>query len=360
MRKYTHTVDQRLSPLMSLETLEGIERHSTRAIKAEICIVYLRGRCRYGLACNRIHPVDKSPFLKLLGETVTINDRHSTGNSVLRSCSLATGTLTRSKSSLMDDSCALHTGPQGITESRKENLGCSKMNEDGPPPAHGSNVDIRSSDPDAPWWNVHSEKQGRICESALPSGGLTWNAETGGWGDATPQDWSAEPDGWGEATPQDWSAERPDGWRGATPQDWSEEPDGWGEVTPQDWSAEPDGWGEATPQNWSALPSDGPNWNSETGGWGEATPQDWINESSESSVSGLSVLNVDPDHRIPYPSEKNLNKCETWLKSLPKIEGRRRQPPGYPETCRKWLQNKCKLGYDCRYVHDNLEYEPEK
>ncbi|KIL58508.1 hypothetical protein M378DRAFT_170500, partial [Amanita muscaria Koide BX008] len=271
MRKYTHKVNQRLSPLMSLETLEGIERHSTRAIKAEICIIYLRGRCRYGLACKRIHPVDKSPFLKLLGETVTINDRHSTGNSVLRSCSLATGTLTRSKSSQMDGSCALHAGPQsvGITESRKENLGCSKMNEDGPPPAHGSNVDIRSSGPDAPWWNVHSEKQGWICESALPSGGLTWNAETG---DATPQDWSAEPDGWGEATPQDWSA----------------------------------------------LPSDGPNWNSETGGWGEATPQDWINESSESSVSGLSVLNVDPDHRIPYPSEKNLNKCETWLKSLPK------------------------------------------
>ncbi|KAF7349201.1 RING finger protein [Mycena sanguinolenta] len=32
-------------------------------------------------------------------------------------------------------------------------------------------------------------------------------------------------------------------------------------------------------------------------------------------------------------------------------------PPLYPQTCRNWLRDRCSLGYNCRWVHRDLEYD---
>ncbi|KIL62242.1 hypothetical protein M378DRAFT_1055929 [Amanita muscaria Koide BX008] len=118
--------------------------------------------------------------------------------------------------------------------------------------------------------------------------------------------------------------------------------------------AEQDGTSEST------VLSKSPTWNPETGDWGELTANSWLDD--DSSRTPLSDLSVHPladsdarDRMTSSPPSQYLEKCETWLDTVQKPNPPR--PSRYPEKCRNWFQNRCSLGYSCRYVHDDLEYD---
>jgi Zinc finger C-x8-C-x5-C-x3-H type (and similar) len=39
------------------------------------------------------------------------------------------------------------------------------------------------------------------------------------------------------------------------------------------------------------------------------------------------------------------------------MKGQIRLSPKIDERCRRWLRNECNLGYQCRFVHEDLEYD---
>ena len=57
-----------------------------------------------------------------------------------------------------------------------------------------------------------------------------------------------------------------------------------------------------------------------------------------------------------------LQSCTTDPSSIngaqvPPMKEQKHPRPKINERCRRWLQNECYLGYQCLYVHEDLEYD---
>ncbi|KAF9266876.1 hypothetical protein L218DRAFT_996420 [Marasmius fiardii PR-910] len=78
------------------------------------------------------------------------------------------------------------------------------------------------------------------------------------------------------------------------------------------------------------------------------------NDSDESSSAGDWYPTTDASDWLPSrPPSRSLTPPASHENATPKMK---RHPQSH-ETCQKWLRGQCERGYNCRYVHGDLEYE---
>lgn len=100
--------------------------------------------------------------------------------------------------------------------------------------------------------------------------------------------------------------------------------------------------------------------------WREVIPQ-WHTDSEPSSnpqKSSVIRSNTFQEHSDSRPSSSSSTALGGWQREgIAPTESRYpqsfHQRPPTNERCRAWLRNSCMLGYNCRYIHDDLEYDPE-
>jgi hypothetical protein len=100
-----------------------------------------------------------------------------------------------------------------------------------------------------------------------------------------------------------------------------------------------------------------PNWDPDTGCWephadskawsdSDATTED-MQAPSEGSRSPHSVSHA-------YTTDaSSVNGAQ-----VPPMKQQKHPRPKINERCRRWLRNECDLGYQCNFVHEDLEYDP--
>ncbi|KAJ6571863.1 hypothetical protein B0H19DRAFT_1255793 [Mycena capillaripes] len=90
---------------------------------------------------------------------------------------------------------------------------------------------------------------------------------------------------------------------------------------------------------------DGLSWDERTNFWGYKTDENsWGNtslSSEDSSIGGSS-------------SPETVSSQSSSTPNHPQMI-RKRPPPPYRETCRDWLRDRCKFGYNCKFVHGDLD-----
>ena len=78
--------------------------------------------------------------------------------------------------------------------------------------------------------------------------------------------------------------------------------------------------------------------------------------SSDSDVTTDDMQTILEGRRIPH-SVPQSQSCTTNGAKVPPVKEQKHPRPKINDRCRKWLRNECNLGYQCKFVHEDLEYD---
>ena len=93
-------------------------------------------------------------------------------------------------------------------------------------------------------------------------------------------------------------------------------------------------------------------WDPDTGFWENFTDNKAWSDDSDVATDDMYTTSEGTGGPIPHfvsPSPTQV---------LP-IKKQKHPRPKYNERCRRWLWNECNLGYQCKFVHEDLEYDDD-
>ena len=92
-----------------------------------------------------------------------------------------------------------------------------------------------------------------------------------------------------------------------------------------------------------------PCWDPETGFWENYTDNKaWSDSDVTTDDMQMPSVGRRNPHSVPQSRTTDGTQALPVKHPRPKINDR----------CRRWLRNECNLGYQCRFVHEDLEYDP--
>lgn len=106
-----------------------------------------------------------------------------------------------------------------------------------------------------------------------------------------------------------------------------------------------------------------PCWDSDTGHWETYAnhsawdDSDGTTEDIQTTSEGRRSFNFNNEAPILVPQAPTTNTSSTNRAQVPPVKEWKHPRPKINERCRKWLRNECQRGYQCLYVHEDLEYD---
>lgn len=100
-----------------------------------------------------------------------------------------------------------------------------------------------------------------------------------------------------------------------------------------------------------------PDWDPDTGQW--KTYDDcnaWSDSNNTTEDMGRRLLHLENEAPIFVSQSYTPNTSSVNGAQAPTVQQKHPRPK-YNERCRLWLRDKCELGYECNYVHEDLEYD---
>lgn len=97
-----------------------------------------------------------------------------------------------------------------------------------------------------------------------------------------------------------------------------------------------------------------PCWDPDTGCW-----ETYFDSKAWSVSDGTTEDKQTPSEgrRIPQSVPQSCTTDTSSVKGAQPLKEQKRPRPKINDRCRRWLRNECNLGYQCNYVHEDLEYD---